>query len=171
MLRRLQRDGIHHAWGWTQDSLPMPVRLRVQSSQASIRDRPSDLPRREMRTEEIVFHCLRDTGARGMSKHSEEVALLGLIFAQLAGKQRRVAMRRAFIQGHPEVGSVFLIIVLPILIQVISAWITRWILNRKDLKRVQADAYDALTALSPSTTATLTSISTPPTKPTEPNEL
>jgi hypothetical protein len=122
-----------------------------------------------MPTEEIVFDCLRDTGARGMSQHSEEIALLGLIYAPLEGRTRRRAMRQAFVQGHPEAGSVFIVLVLPILISVISAWITKWILNRKDLKRIQAEAYDALTELSPSTTATLTSISIPQTKPTEPD--
>jgi hypothetical protein len=122
-----------------------------------------------MPTAEIVFDCLRDTGARGMSQHSEEIALLGLVFAPLAGRKRRQAMRQAFIQGHPEVGSVFLVLVLPILISVISAWITKWILNRKDLRRIQAEAFDALTELSPATTATLTSISTRPPKPTEPD--
>jgi hypothetical protein len=122
-----------------------------------------------MPTDQIVFDCLRDTGARGMSQHSEEIALLGLVFAPLAGRKRRQAMRQAFVQGHPEVGSVFLVLVLPILISVISAWITKWILNRKDLRHVQSEAYDALTELSPATTATLTSISTRPTKPTEPD--
>ncbi len=122
-----------------------------------------------MPTEEIVFDCLRDTGARGMSQHSEEIALLGLIYAPLEGRARRRAMRQAFVQGHPEAGSVFIVLVLPILISVISAWITKWILNRKDLKHIQAEAYDALTELSPSTTATLTSISIPQTKPTEPD--
>lgn len=123
-----------------------------------------------MLAQEIVTECLRDTGARGMSQHSEEIALLGLIYAPLIGKTRRRKMREVFIQGHPEVGSVFLVLVLPILISVISAWITKWILNRKDLTRIQGAAYDALTELSPSTTATLTSINTHRTKPTEPTE-
>lgn len=105
-----------------------------------------------------------------MSKHSEEIALLGLLYCGLAGRPRRQAMRQAFVKGHPEVGSVFIALILPILISVISAWITRWILNRTDLKKIQAQAYDALTELSPTTTAILTSISIPPTKPTEPSE-
>jgi hypothetical protein len=105
-----------------------------------------------------------------MSRHSEEIALLGLIYAQLAGRQRKALMRESFLRGHPEAGSVFLILILPILISVISAWITRWILNRTDLKTIQAAAYDALAELSPSTTATLTSTPTPKSRPTEPNE-
>ncbi len=123
-----------------------------------------------MQASEVVYDCLRDTGARGMSKHSEEIALLGLVYAPLAGRQRRQAMRRAFVQGHPEVGSVFLLILLPILIQIISAWITKWILNRQDLRQVQSAAFDALIELSPSMTGILTSTSTPLTKPTEPKE-
>jgi hypothetical protein len=123
-----------------------------------------------MRAEEIVTQCLRDTGARGISKHSEEIALLGLIYSSLACRQRRGLMRQAFRKGHPEVGSVFIVLVLPILISVISAWITRWILNRTDLRTIQSSAYDALAERSPSTTATLTSISTPQSKPPEPSE-
>jgi hypothetical protein len=122
-----------------------------------------------VQAEEIVRHCLRDTGARGISKHSEEIALLGLIYAQVGGRQRKALMKESFIRGNPEVGSVFLLFILPILISVISAWITKWILNRTDLKTIQAQAYDALTELSPSTTATLTSIHTPPNKRTEPS--
>jgi hypothetical protein len=123
-----------------------------------------------MQAEEIVYDCLRDTGARGMSQHSKEIALLGLIYAPLAGKQRRQAMRKSFLLGHPEVGSVFIALLLPILISVISAWITKWILNRQDLKQIQSVAFDALTELSPSTTAILTSTSTLPKKPTAPDE-
>lgn len=119
--------------------------------------------------QEVVSQCLHETGARGISKHSEELALIGLVYAGLSGREHRRRMRETFVQGHPECGSVFLIFILPILISVISQWIARWIVNRTDLKTIQAQAFDALTELSPSTTATLTSISTPQTKPTEPS--
>lgn len=113
---------------------------------------------------DIVSECLRDTGADRISDHAEVVTLIGLIHAPLAVAGRKIYTRRikdTFVQGNPQVGSVFIIFVLPILISVISAWITKWILNRKDLAKIQGQAYDALTELSPSMTGTLISISIP----------
>lgn len=126
-----------------------------------------------MLADEIVTQCLRETGARGISKHSPELAYLGLIYAQAAVLDRRsyrAKIRGAFLRSHPEVGSVFLVFILPLLISLISNWIIKWILNRKDLTRIQGQAYDALIALSPRMTDTLTSTSTPPKKRTEPSE-
>lgn len=126
-----------------------------------------------MSAEAIVRECLRDTGADRISDHARAITLIGLIHAPLADVGRQVYRRRikaTFVQGNPNVGSVFLIFVLPILIAVISAWIQKWILNRKDLSKIQGQAYDALTELSPSTTATLTSINTPGKKQGEPSE-
>ena len=125
-----------------------------------------------MSAQEIVRDCLLDTGADRISGHAEQVALIGLIHAPLAAVGKKIYRRRiktTFVQGNPNVGSVFLVFILPILISVISAWITKWILNRKDLSKIQGQAYDALTELSPSATATLTSISIPRTKPEEPS--
>ena len=122
--------------------------------------------------QEVVSQCLHETGARGISKYSEELALIGLVHADQAGDRRefRRRMRETFLRGHPECGSVFLIFVLPILISIISQWIAKWIVNRTDLRTIRAQAFDALTELSPSTTATLISISTPRTSQTEPGE-
>ncbi len=122
-----------------------------------------------MQAQQIVRQCLYETGARGISKHAEEIALIGLVHTPVAERGMRPYRRRikeTFLQGHPEAGSVFIVLVLPILISVISAWITRWILNRKDLKAIRGQAFDALSELSPSTTDTLTSISTPQRNPT-----
>lgn len=126
-----------------------------------------------MLADEIVNDCLYETGARGISKHSPELAYLGLIYAKDAVESRRVyrsKIRSAFLRGNPDVGSVFVIFVMPMLISLISNWIIKWILNRKDLTRIQGQAYDALIALSPRTTATLTSTSTPQQKLTGPSE-
>lgn len=126
-----------------------------------------------MLAKEVVGECLYQTGARGISKYAEEIALIGLVhirYAEISRKRYRQRIRETFVAGHPEAGSVFLAFVLPLLISIISSWITKWILNRKDVTRIQGQAFDALTELSPSTTATLTSISTPQTKPIERRE-
>lgn len=124
-----------------------------------------------MSAEEIVQACLYETGTRDISKHSQEIALISLVhlpLADLGRRQYRQRIKSTFLRGHPEASSVFIMLVLPILVSVISAWITRWILNRKDMRTIQGQAFDALSELSPSTTATLTSISIPRKKPTEP---
>lgn len=121
-----------------------------------------------MYADQIVAQCLYETGARGMSKYSPELAYLGLLYAQ--DRAMRKKMRSAFVRSHPQVGSVFLIFVLPLLISVISNWIVKWISNRTDLPRIQGQAYDALIGLSPAMTDTLISTSTPPKTRTEPSE-
>lgn len=124
-----------------------------------------------MLAKEIAADCLRETGARGISRHSEEIALIGLVHSSLAMTSKnkfRKQMRATFLKGHPNVGSFFVVFILPLLISIISNWIVRWIMNRRDLPRIQGQAYDALIELSPSTTDTLTSTSTPPKNPTEP---
>lgn len=121
-----------------------------------------------MYADQIVAQCLYETGARGMSKYSPELAYLGLIYAQ--DRAMRKKMRTAFTKAHPDVGSVFLIFILPILISVISNWIVKWISNRTDLPRIQGQAYDALIGLSPAMKDTLTSTNTPQKSRTEPSE-
>lgn len=123
-----------------------------------------------MRAAEAVNACLRETGARDMSKYSKEIALIGLMHASLANNKKafRRRIRQTFIDRNPNCGSFFLVFILPLLISIISNWIVRWIFNRKDLPAIATQAFDALTAQSQSTTGTPTSISTPQTKPTEP---
>lgn len=119
--------------------------------------------------ERLVNQCLRESGARGISSHSREVALLAILLAP-PDRTYRKRIKETYKRAHPQAGSIFLIMILPILISVISAWVTRWILNRTDLKTTQAQAFDALLESSPSMRDTLLSISTPPTRVTEPGE-
>jgi hypothetical protein len=114
----------------------------------------------------VVEQCLRESGARGISSHSRNVALLAILLAPPDHTYRK-RIKETFKQAYPQAGSIFLILVLPILISVISAWISRWIINRTDLKMTQAQAFDALIESSPSMRDTLTSISTPPTRASE----
>jgi hypothetical protein len=132
--------------------LPMPARMRVQ----------------EMKLiDTVVDQCLRESGARGISSHSRNVALLAILLAP-PDRTYRKRIKETFKQAYPQAGSIFLVLILPILISVISAWISRWIINRTtDLKMTQAQAFDALIESSPSMRATLTSIRTPPTKASE----
>jgi hypothetical protein len=116
-----------------------------------------------MRAEEVIDQCLYETGARGVSPHAREVALIALLYAPPQNmRDYRRQIRSAFKRSE-EYGSVFLLIVLPILVSLISAWINRWLFKTgtTDLRAMKAQAYDELTDVSPQLTATLTSIHTP----------
>lgn len=124
-----------------------------------------------MQAEEVVDLCLYESGARGISKHSREVALVGLMLVpdgSISMRQYRRRMKETYLRMHPECGSFFVMFVLPVLISLVSNWIARWIINRKDVKAIRSQAFDALTASSPSLTERLTSISTPPKTQSEP---
>jgi len=114
---------------------------------------------------EVADLCLYESGARGISKHSREVALVGLMLVpdgSISMRQYRRRMRETYLRMHPECGSFFVMFVLPVLISLVSNWIAKWIINRKDMRTIRSQAFDALIASSPSMTERLTSISTPP---------
>jgi hypothetical protein len=126
-----------------------------------------------MTIDELVDQCLLESGARGISSRAREVALVGFVVAPTGAislREYRRRMKKAFVAANPNCGSVFLIIVLPILISVISAWITRWIMNRTEMNGVRGEAYDALLACSPGWKDTLTSISMPRKTPDAPEK-
>jgi hypothetical protein len=118
-----------------------------------------------MKIDNIVEKCLYESGARGVSGHAREVALLALLLAPdgpVRMREYRTQIKETYLKNYPEMGSFFVLFILPILISLVSSWIARWIFNRNDMRKVRAQAFDALTASSPAWTATLTSISTPP---------
>jgi len=119
-----------------------------------------------LQASEVVDLCLYESGARGISRHSREVALIGLMVVPDGAISMRTYKRRikdTFVRMHgDEYGSIFLLVVLPILVSLISHWIAKWIFDRKDMKAIRGQAYDALIELSPSSMARLTSTSTPP---------
>lgn len=129
------------------------------------------MPRRQMHAEEVADLCLYESGARGLSKHAREVALVGLLVVPdgaISMREYRSRMRETYIKAHPERGSFFLLFVLPVLISLVSNWIAKWILDRTDMKTIRGQAFDALTASSPRMTDTLISISSPRKNQTEP---
>jgi hypothetical protein len=126
-----------------------------------------------MQIETVVEKCLKESGARGVSGHAREVALLALLLAPdgpVMMREYRWRIKETYLKAYPEMGSFFVLFILPILVSLISSWVARWIFNRKNMKAVRAKAYDALTASSPVWTGTLTSISTPQKTPPGPAE-
>jgi len=79
-----------------------------------------------------------ESGASTLTRHSEELALIMIsMWPDSDTKKVRAEFRRR----HKEVGSVFLIIVLPIIVSILSKWITEWIWNhRTDQTRISQAA-------------------------------
>lgn len=120
-----------------------------------------------LQASEVADLCLFESGARGISKHSREVALVGLLVVPdgaISMRTYRRRMKETYLRMHPECGSFFVMFVLPVLISLVSNWIAKWITNRKDMRTIRSQAFDALTESSPSVMERLTSI------PISPNE-
>jgi hypothetical protein len=121
-----------------------------------------------LQASEVADLCLYESGARGISKHSKEVALVGLLVVPdgaISMRSYRRRMKETYLRMHPECGSFFVMFVLPVLISLVSNWIAKWITNRKDMRAIRSQAFDALTESSPSLMDRLTSISTSPNEP------
>lgn len=118
-----------------------------------------------LQASEVADLCLYQSGARGISDRSKEIALIGLMLVPdgaISMRSYRKRMKEAYLRMHPECGSFFLVFVLPVLISLVSNWIAKWIIDRKDMKTIRSQAFDALTALSPSSMERLTSTNTSP---------
>jgi hypothetical protein len=117
-----------------------------------------------MLASEVADICLVESGARGISKHAKELALVGLLVVPdgaVSMREFRRRMKETYLRTHPECGSFFIIFVMPILISLISNWIAKWIINRTDMKTIRSQAFDALIDSSQRWTDTLTSINSP----------
>ena len=147
MLRPVQVRN-HHARRRPQDSLPLPAHLQVPPMSAS----------------EVADQCLRESGARGLSAHAKDVAMVALMLlpnGAISLREYRRRIKQVYLFARPEHGSLFVLFVLPVLVSLISNWIVKWILNRTDLKAIRSQAFDAIIASSPHMTGRLTSISSP----------
>lgn len=123
--------------------------------------------------EEVVEQCLAETGTRKVSDRAREVALIGILVAPEGAvfmRQYRTRIKETYIKANPDVGSFFLIFILPILVSLISNWIARWIFDRKDMRQMRSQAFDALTESLPGWMEKRGSISTRPKNPTESSE-
>lgn len=106
-----------------------------------------------MRSEEIVGQCLRETGADKISDNAGKVALVAMIYAPPADMRKYRRQIKDTFKQSGEYGSIFILIVLPILISLISAWLTRWIWSTErtatQILRMRAQAFDTLKESSP----------------------
>lgn len=97
----------------------------------------------------VAAECVRRTRANRISKHARNVALIAIMLApegEVDEKEFRKRIKDEYARRY-ECGSVFLVFILPLLIQLISAWILRWLNNRHhglNLRRLKTEAFDAL---------------------------
>lgn len=97
----------------------------------------------------VAAECVRRTRANRISSNARNVALIAILLAP-EGEITQAEYRRQITAEYKrryECGSVFLIIVLPLLVNLISAWIIRWLNNRSpglNLRRLKTEAFDAL---------------------------
>lgn len=118
-----------------------------------------------MHAQEIAERCLKETGAGRISRHAEEVAYVAMVYAPVrADKKYRKQIKDTF-QRSGEYGSIFLLLILPILISLISHWLARWIWStpttQTQIRTMRIQAYAILIDSSPAMAATLTSTNTP----------
>jgi hypothetical protein len=121
-----------------------------------------------LQASQVADLCLYESGARGVSDKSREIALIGLMLVPdgaISMRSYRRRIKETYVKMHPEYGSVFLLFVLPVLISLVSNWIARWIINRTDVSQIRSQAFDILAASSPGSMERLTSISGRPADP------
>ncbi len=117
-----------------------------------------------MPASEVADQCLLESGARGLSAHAKDVAMVALMLmpnGAISMREYRRRIKEVYLSARPEHGTFFVLFVLPVLISLISNWIAKWILNRTDLRTIRSQAFDAIIASSPHMTVRLTSISSP----------
>jgi hypothetical protein len=99
-----------------------------------------------MLANQIAQRCAQETGAGRISRHSEEVALIAIATANPDRRAWKQQIRSEFRARHPECGSVLLMILLPVIINLISAWLAKWIFSEHpaSLDHLKMEANTAL---------------------------
>jgi hypothetical protein len=99
-----------------------------------------------MPAQQIAQRCAEETGVARMSQHGEEVALIAIATASpdLRGWKRQV--RSEFRARHPEYGSILLMILIPVIVNLVTAWLAKWIFSEHptSLELMRMDAQSAL---------------------------
>lgn len=95
---------------------------------------------------EVAARCAQETGASRLSKHGEEVALIALATANPDRPQWKRTIRQEFRARNPQCGSILLMILLPILINLVTAWLAKWIFSEHptSLDHLRTEATSAL---------------------------
>jgi hypothetical protein len=102
-----------------------------------------------MLAEAIADRCAEESGSSRLSKHSKEVSLIAIATLQSNLPLWKRDIRARFRQRNPEYGSVLLLILLPIIINLITTWLSRWIFSElpASMDLLQEEAELALKSL------------------------
>lgn len=81
-----------------------------------------------------------------MSNFSTEVALIAIANANTDMKAWRRTIRSEFRARHKECGSILLMILIPIIVNIVSAWLAKWIFKEHptSLDHLRLEAITAL---------------------------
>ena len=98
----------------------------------------------------IAQLCGDETNVSRMSIYGSKVALVALMCCPnppvvKSAYRKRVA--KEFKKAHPECGSILLLILLPIIINLVTHWILKWISERTTgptLAELRTQAFDAM---------------------------
>ncbi len=103
---------------------------------------------RKVRAQEVADEAVRYTKTGRLSARATDVALVAIVVwdeaASLAEYRSRI--RTEYRRLNPECGSVFLLFVLPIIANLISHWILKWISKRNagEIRRLKSEASSSL---------------------------
>lgn len=96
--------------------------------------------------EQIAERCIRATKAHRLSIRARDVALVAIMLLpqEDCGTYREQIIRE-YRKRRPKCGPFFIYFVLPIIANLISTWMLRWILKREHgVARLRAEAFDSL---------------------------
>ena len=99
-----------------------------------------------MFAQQIAARCADETGVARMSTHGEEVALIAIATANPDLRAWRKEIRSTFRARHKECGSILLMILIPIIVNLVSAWLAKWIFKEQptSLEQMRMEAISAL---------------------------
>lgn len=90
-----------------------------------------------MRAQEVAEEAVRYTNTGRLSVRATDVALVAILVWDKGAslQQYRSRIREEYIRRNPECSSLFLLFVLPIIANLISHWIVKWI-SKKDAGQI-----------------------------------
>jgi len=99
-----------------------------------------------MFAQQIAARCAEETGTARMSKHSEEVALIAIATVNPDLRAWKKTVRGEFRSRHKEYGSILLMILIPIIVNLVTAWLAKWIFKEQaeSLEHLRLEANTAL---------------------------
>jgi hypothetical protein len=96
-----------------------------------------------MNAGELADKCANETGAARMHGRAKEIAMIAIACATPDMPAWKRQIRKRYREQHPECGSVFILVVLPILVSLIAQWLGKWLFHRDDMKAIQSEARSA----------------------------